>query len=49
MYPWENDITKMILNKIKISANIDPKTDDKEIYQHFFSKKIDKKADRQLY
>jgi hypothetical protein len=41
--PWENDITKMILNKIKISANIDPETDDKEVYLHFFDKKIERK------
>ena len=43
MYPWENDITKMILNKIKISANIDPEINNRAIYQHFFDKKIDGK------
>lgn len=38
--PWEYDISRMIINKIRVSARINKKITDKEIYLHFFGKEI---------
>lgn len=38
---WDYDISKMILNKIRVSAKIDESISDKDIYMKFFSNKID--------
>lgn len=38
---WDYDISKMILNKIRVSAKIDESISDKDIYMKFFSNKIE--------
>lgn len=38
---WEYDISKMILNKIRVSANIDECISDKELYIKFFGKTME--------